>query len=74
MERSDLTARQMYEALQRTPGRRRFGFGARAALVNVDLQCAYTAVDTFATAYETDPRQLEHVGMLAATARAATRA
>ena len=71
MERSDLTARQMYEALKHAPGRQRFGFGARAALVNVDLQCAYTAVETFATAYETDPRQLEYVGTLAATVRAA---
>ncbi|MET4698401.1 maleamate amidohydrolase [Constrictibacter sp. MBR-5] len=70
MDLSDLTARQMYEALKAAPPRRRFGFGDRIALVNVDLQCAYTAVDTFATAYETDPRQLEHVAALAAAVRA----
>lgn len=70
MEHSDLTARAMYEALKRTP-RKSFGFGARAALVNVDLQCAYTQPETYVTAYETDPRQLEHVGALAAACRGA---
>jgi len=35
-------------------------------LVNIDFQCAYTKVDEFKTAYETDPRQIEHVNALAA--------
>ena len=34
-------------------------------LINVDLQCAYTRVGEFVTAYETDPRQLEYVNTLA---------
>lgn len=71
MEESNLTARQMWAALQAGPQRRRFGFGRRPALVNVDLQRAYTEPATFpATAYETDPRQAEHVNSLAALCRA----
>ena len=34
-------------------------------MVNVDLQKAYTRTDLFATAYETDPNQLEYVNKLA---------
>ena len=45
--------------------RKRFGFGKKAILVNVDLQKAYTRTDLFATAYETDPNQLEYVNKLA---------
>src|SRR6185295_2927391 len=63
------TARQMYEEVKARPGRARFGFGAKSALVNVDLQKAYTAVGEFVTAYETDPRQVEHVNELAALCR-----
>lgn len=71
MEESNLTARQMWAALQAGPQRRRFGFGRRPALANVDLQRAYTEPATFpATAYETDPRQAEHVNSLAALCRA----
>lgn len=65
MERSDKTARQLYEAIKANPTRRRFGFGARPALVNIDLQKAYTAVGEFATAYETHPRQMDFVNQLA---------
>lgn len=59
------TARQLYAELKAAPTRRRFGFGRRAALVNIDLQCAYTQPGTHATAYETDPRQIEYVNALA---------
>jgi maleamate amidohydrolase len=70
MQDSTLTARQLYAALKAGPRRRRFGFGRRAALVNIDLQCAYTDLAAFpATAYETDPRQMEHVNRLAALCR-----
>lgn len=70
MQESPLTARQLYAALKAAPPRPRFGFGRRAALVNVDLQCAYTQPARFpATAYETDPRQAEHVNRLAALCR-----
>ncbi len=65
METSTKTARQLYEALKADPRRRRFGFGRKPALVNVDLQNAYTRPSEFTTAYETDPRQIEHVNSLA---------
>jgi maleamate amidohydrolase len=70
MIEEDRTAREVYAALKAGPQRKRFGFGRRAALVNIDLQCAYTRPDRYPTAYETDPRQLEHVNALAAACRA----
>ena len=70
METSTKTARQLYEALKADPQWRRFGFGAKPALVNVDFQNAYTRPSEFATAYETDPRQIEHVNRLARLLRA----
>jgi len=63
------TAREVYAALKAAPGRRRFGFGRRAAIVNVDVQCAYTQPATYITAYETDPRQVEHINALSAAVR-----
>ena len=69
MELSDKTARQLYEELRARPARARFGFGDKPAIVNVDLQVAYTRVGEFVTAYETHPRQLEYVNQLAALAR-----
>ena len=69
METSDKTVRQLYEELKTRPPRGRFGFGEKPALVNVDLQKAYTCVGEFVTAYETHPRQLELVNQLAALAR-----
>jgi len=73
MEVSSKTARQLYEEVKARPTRKRFGFGSRPALVNVDLQKAYTAVGEFATAYETDPRQMEYVNQLARLFRAKRR-
>jgi nicotinamidase-related amidase len=70
MELSDLTARQVYEKLKANPARRRFGFGRRPMLVNVDLQKSYTLPEEYPTAYETDPKQLDYVNDLAAAARA----
>jgi nicotinamidase-related amidase len=69
MEVSNKTARQLYEELRTRPARARFGFGDKPAIVNVDLQVAYTRVGEFVTAYETHPRQLEYVNQLAALAR-----
>ena len=69
MECSDLTARAYYAAIKANPPRAKFGFGKRPALVNIDLQRAYTAVGEFATAYETDPRQLDYVNDLARLCR-----
>ena len=65
MERSSKTARELFEAVKANPTRRRFGFGTKPALVNVDLQKAYTTVGEFITAYETDPKQLDYVNALA---------
>jgi len=69
MERSNKTARELYEELKAGPTRKRFGFGQRAALVNVDVQHAYTRPDEFVTAYETDPDQIDHINRLAALMR-----
>jgi maleamate amidohydrolase len=71
MEESNLTARQYYAALKAGPQRARFGFGDRAALVNVDFQCAYTQPGTYPTAYETDPKQIEYTNAMAVLCRAA---
>src|SRR5947209_7794294 len=65
METSGKTARELYEIVKADRSRRRFGFGRKPALINVDLQNAYTRVGEFVTAYETDPRQLEYVNTLA---------
>ncbi|NYT68572.1 isochorismatase family protein [Pusillimonas noertemannii] len=70
MELSSKTARELYEEIKRKPTRPRFGFGRKPILVNVDLQKSYTSVGEFATAYETDPRQLEYVNQLADAFRA----
>ena len=70
MELSDKSARQLYAEIKAKPTRARFGFGRKPALVNIDLQKAYTAVGEFATAYETDPKQLAYVNELAELARA----
>jgi maleamate amidohydrolase len=69
MELSDKSARQMYLEIKNRPTRSRFGFGRKPALVNIDLQKAYTAVGEFVTAYETDPKQLAYVNELAELAR-----
>jgi nicotinamidase-related amidase len=70
MEMSDKTARQLWLDVKANPNRARFGYGRRAVLVNIDFQCAYTRVDEFKTAYETDPRQIEYVNELAKRFRA----
>ena len=65
------TAKQIFDDVMANPTRAKFGFGDRVAIVNVDFQCAYTRIDEFKTAYETDPRQIEHVNRISAAARAA---
>ena len=71
MQTSTLTPREYWAEVKANPRRARFGFGQRAALVNIDLQLAYTDLEHYVTAYETDPRQLEYVNALARLARAA---
>jgi nicotinamidase-related amidase len=51
------------------PARKKFGFGEKLAILNVDFQQAYTRVDMFKTAYETDPRQIEYVNAISRLAR-----
>ena len=65
------TARQIFDDVMANPARARFGLGTRLAIVNVDFQNAYTRIDRYKTAYETDPRQIEHVNRISALARAA---
>lgn len=67
MERSGLTARQLYADLGRSGGRVRYRLGRRPALINVDLQRAYTDA-RFATAYA-PPEQLLRVASLSRSAR-----
>ena len=64
------TARQIFEEVMANPARKKFGFGEKLAIVNVDFQQAYTALDKFATAYETDPRQIEYANIISQLARA----
>ncbi|WP_353198882.1 isochorismatase family protein [Sandarakinorhabdus sp.] len=64
------TARQIFDEVMANPARRKFGFGSKIAVINVDFQRAYTDVEAFATAYETDPRQIDHVNKISALARA----
>jgi len=70
MEKSDLTPREYYEQIKANPARARFGFGRKPALLNIDLQKAYTAVGEFKTAYETHPKQIDYINELADLARA----
>ena len=65
------TARQIFDAVMANPARARFGFGSRLAIVNVDFQNAYTRIDRYATAYETDPQQIAHANTISALARSA---
>lgn len=64
------TARQIFEEVMANPARAKFGFGSKLAIINVDLQNAYTRIDRYKTAYETDPRQIELVNTISALARA----
>ena len=70
MELSDKSARHLYEELKASPPRAPFGFGRKAAILNVDLQKAYTSVGEFPTAYETHPQQMDYVNEISDLARA----
>lgn len=69
METSDLTPRQYWAQVKANPVRAKFGFGSKAALINIDLQCSYTDVTTYRTAYQTDPGQLDFINTLAGLMR-----
>lgn len=70
MQTTDKTAKEIYFEVKANPARKRFGFGKKAALVNIDIQKAYTRTDLFKTAYEADPKQLDYVNELAGKFRA----
>ncbi|MCU0975645.1 MAG: isochorismatase family protein [Steroidobacteraceae bacterium] len=70
MQTSDLTARQYWAETKSNPSRAKFGFGEKAAIINIDLQRAYTDIEAYPTAYQTDPRQIEYINELSALARA----
>ncbi len=63
------TARQLFEEVMASPARAKFGFGEKLAIVNIDLQNAYTRIDCYKTAYETDPRQIDYVNQISDLAR-----
>jgi maleamate amidohydrolase len=69
MEKSNLTARQLFEQLMNTPGRLRYSFGKKPMLINVDMQNAYTRPEEFVTAYDNDPKQMDYVNELAGAMR-----
>lgn len=64
MQQTHKTAKEIYLEVKANPSRKRFGFGRKAVLVNIDLQKSYTRTDLFKTAYENDPMQMEYVNGL----------
>ena len=64
------TAREIFDAVMANPARKKFGFGEKLAIVNVDIQRAYTDLANFKTSYETDPDQIAYVNRISALARA----
>lgn len=68
MQTTDKTAKQIFEEVMANPARKRFGFGEKLAIVNIDLQKAYTS-GKFKTSYQTDPRQTEFVNTISGLAR-----
>jgi maleamate amidohydrolase len=69
MQSSSLTPRQWWDELKSRPTRAKFGFGKKAAVVHVDMQRAYTDLEHFSTAYETDPNQITYINQLSDAAR-----
>ena len=63
------TARQLFDEVMANQTRRKFGFGEKPAILNVDVQQAYTRTDLFRTAYESDPRQIEYINTISRLAR-----
>ncbi|MEM9706221.1 MAG: isochorismatase family protein, partial [Pseudomonadota bacterium] len=66
------TAREIYNDIKANPTRAKFGFGGRAAIVNIDVQQAYTRPDLFPkTSYVTHPDQITFINEISALARRA---
>ena len=69
---SDATAREIFDDIRANQTRAKFGFGDRLAIVNVDIQQAYTRPDLFPkTAYVTNPKQIDYVNQISVLARRA---
>lgn len=70
MTTSDATAREIFAEIRANQTRAKFGFGDRLAIVNVDIQQAYTRPDLFPkTAYVTNPKQIDYVNQISNLAR-----
>ncbi len=69
MRRSSHTARELYEELRASPRRKPLGFGSKVAVVNVDLQLAYSQPEVYKTAYSGHPRRFEYINEIAALVR-----
>ena len=70
MELSSKTARELFIDLIANPRRNPFGFGSKPALINIDLQKAYTRPDLYPrTGYQTNPDQIEFVNQLSTAFR-----
>ena len=67
---SDKTARELFDEVRSNPARKRFDFGERMAIVNVDPQKSYTRPDLYKTGYITDPDQMRHINDLSKLLRA----
>ncbi|MEM9168858.1 MAG: isochorismatase family protein [Pseudomonadota bacterium] len=66
------TAREIYAEVKANPARARFGLGEKLAVVNIDVQQAYTRPDLFPkTAYVTDPKQIDYINEISDLARRA---
>ena len=72
MTSDNRTAKELFDEVMSRPARARFGFGEKLAIVNVDVQQAYTNIEKFVTAYESDPRQIEHINTISELARQAS--
>jgi len=69
MELSNRSSRQLFEELKLNPKRRKFGFGTKAAILNIDLQKAYTLESEFTSAYSNHPKQMDYVNEISNLAR-----
>ena len=69
MQTSDLTPREYWAEVKANPNRAKFGYGEKAAIINIDCQRAYTDMDNFKTAYQTDPNQINYINELSTLAR-----
>lgn len=63
------TSREIFDEIMADADRQRFGFGTKPAIINIDFQNCITCVESYKTAFETDPRQIDYVNELSQLAR-----